>query len=1392
MYVANTHLKPVIGIDIHFVNMPFPFVPLPHPYIGLVIDPFDYIPFIGATVKVNGVPRGNTDTMGMIITFVHIPFGAGFTLFPMIGHDSQNFFGSKKVMVDGAPMSGAGYILMTCNDIGLPLSFRPGKKFKPIPSLYLPTSFCIPLQWGAPVHVGGPLVPNFSLMALLKAFAFGSFLKVLGKFGGRALRALSRRLKGSNRASNKLKNALCRMGFEPVDLVTGRVNYEYMDFELPGPIPIQWRRNWDSDSEMDGLLGHGTQLCYDRHIELLEEEEMLLLMLADGRMAAFPLLSPGEEYYHRQEKIVLRRKQNGHFLLDDYNDSLYYHFNLQVTESFYRLTLIENYSGQRVQLHYHNKHLHAITDSAGRQLHLQMDNKHRITGVELRHRDMKQQLVSYTYNTEGDLTVITDALGQQTVVEFSDHLMTKKTDRNGQRFYWEYDEKKRCIHTAGDGGILEGWISYEEGHNIVTNSLGEITTYWYDENNLCIQETDHYGNSVFTSYTEDFDIHREIDEQGMVTGYIYDEKGILKEKVLPDGNSVQFHYTAFNKPDLIIYPAGNSETYGYDEMRRLRFMNYPNGQTVAYEYNDDGQLATITQNGKRKTKLQYDNDENVVAMELPNGAKAEWSYDAFGRCTKAVNPEGLLRHFEYDALDRLRKLYMPDGNILSLEYNAYRQVTTAADRGGIVQYEYSPMGQIKKRKRLALPGSARGSSAGSPSYAKASAGESEIQFYYDTEERLRSIVNESGKYYYYGYNKRGEVISETGFDGVHREYERDVAGKVIRTRRPGERHTLYEYDANGRIIKIEYHDGSWEHFRYDRNGQLIEAGNEHGIIAFTRTKTGLIETEQQGDYFIKNIYDRHGNRSGLQSSLGAMIELQRNDVGLVNALHAKHSSELSLDANWSAHYHYNLSGQEMQRQLPGNITSSKEYDHAGRPSAVKVSRDSNLQSWKKYTWQSNDRLSEIVDAMSHAVHTFRHDALGNLVFAQYADGKMIQRETDELGNVYESRDKKDRNYNAAGALLQTKNHRYKYDECGNMISKTDRATQKKTLFEWYANGMLKKVVRPDGRAVCFKYDALGRRIEKTFNGMVTRFVWDGNVPLHEWSYPETERPQTIVDEWGQISVDRPEPVSNLTTWIFDADSFVPAARMHNGKTNSIIADYMGTPSMMFDENGQKVWEAALDIYGRVRTLEGERSSLPFRYQGQYEDVETGLYYNRFRYYAPEEGLYISQDPIGLLGNNPNIYAYTHDPQAWLDVLGLAHDLIGEIVRNNQTIFSQPYQSGGVFTGQGSPNQQQALLTHTERKFLNDAMDVVEPGDHLKMTGELNPCKPGCQPAIRDFVLANNVTAEYHATSTNQTYHWERVSDKHVIQTEMVDGKVTGRYKYSMHTRRRRRRRISCN
>lgn len=196
--------------------------------------------------------------------------------------------------------------------------------------------------------------------------------------------------------------------------------------------------------------------------------------------------------------------------------------------------------------------------------------------------------------------------------------------------------------------------------------------------------------------------------------------------------------------------------------------------------------------------------------------------------------------------------------------------------------------------------------------------------------------------------------------------------------------------------------------------------------------------------------------------------------------------------------------------------------------------------------------------------------------------------------------------------------------------------------------MLKKVIRPDGRPVEFRYDALGRRTAKQYFGKVTRWVWDGNVPIHEWSYKVTDR-QPNEEE----NTPSKEPIEDITIWVFEADTFIPTAKIRDGKQYSIVSDYLGTPIQMYDEQGNKTWDCTLDIYGKVTISFGNSEfDCPFRFQGQYADEETQLYYNRFRFYDLNIGNYINQDPIRLFGNNPTIYGYTKDPNLIFDIWGL--------------------------------------------------------------------------------------------------------------------------------------------
>jgi RHS repeat-associated protein len=91
---------------------------------------------------------------------------------------------------------------------------------------------------------------------------------------------------------------------------------------------------------------------------------------------------------------------------------------------------------------------------------------------------------------------------------------------------------------------------------------------------------------------------------------------------------------------------------------------------------------------------------------------------------------------------------------------------------------------------------------------------------------------------------------------------------------------------------------------------------------------------------------------------------------------------------------------------------------------------------------------------------------------------------------------------------------------------------------------------------------------------------------------------------------------------------------------------------MVSAGGEVRWSAGISAYGELRELEGERYACPFRWPGQYEDAETGLYYNRFRYYDADAGGYVSQDPIGLAGGL-GLVAYVRDPLTWTDPLGLS-------------------------------------------------------------------------------------------------------------------------------------------
>ena len=304
---------------------------------------------------------------------------------------------------------------------------------------------------------------------------------------------------------------------------------------------------------------------------------------------------------------------------------------------------------------------------------------------------------------------------------------------------------------------------------------------------------------------------------------------------------------------------------------------------------------------------------------------------------------------------------------------------------------------------------------------------------------------------------------------------------------------------------------------------------------------------------------------------------------------------------------------------------------------------------RRYRWGVADRLLSVEDSRRGETR-YSYTPTGQLERAEYPDGRVQWRKSDQTGNLYPDPDMRLRRYLGGGRLEQDGEWHCEYDADGNLTERylgTGRwldGKKDRWRYRWNADGSLAKVVRPDKREVEFTYDALGRRLSKSFGTTVTRWVWNGNVPLHQW---KQHREYSVVEDRWHTDTER----RDMTVWLFDEESFVPVAMLKEGRSYSILTDQLGTPTEAYDTEGNEVWSRILDMDGNVIEETGNKGMVPFLFQGQYYDRETGLAYNRFRYYSPQMGMYVSQDPIGLAGGILNLYGYVDDTNAWVDLFG---------------------------------------------------------------------------------------------------------------------------------------------
>jgi RHS repeat-associated protein len=182
------------------------------------------------------------------------------------------------------------------------------------------------------------------------------------------------------------------------------------------------------------------------------------------------------------------------------------------------------------------------------------------------------------------------------------------------------------------------------------------------------------------------------------------------------------------------------------------------------------------------------------------------------------------------------------------------------------------------------------------------------------------------------------------------------------------------------------------------------------------------------------------------------------------------------------------------------------------------------------------------------------------------------------------------------------------------------------VYTWDVRNRLVKLTRP-GLTIDFTYDPFGNRTSKKVNGTLTKFLLDGD---------------SVVSEVTGATI-----VNTLQSPMLDQ----PLSR--NGRF--FAPNELGSTSKLTDAVGGVVQSYDYSPFGETSQSTGEAN--PFQYAGR-ENDNTGVYYNRSRYYVPEWGRFMSEDPLGFAGGL-NRYVYAgNDPINWLDYRGTARELPG--------------------------------------------------------------------------------------------------------------------------------------
>ncbi|HAS1027648.1 RHS repeat-associated core domain-containing protein [Enterobacter cloacae] len=1088
------------------------------------------------------------------------------------------------------------------------------------------------------------------------------FAGLLGGWGGAAgkVGALSKLL-GKIPGINKLARIACRAGTlmtgvaaagiiaRPVDIVSGQKflsGDDELDFVLPSRLPVRWQRYWRSGNPGDSVLGRGWSLFWESRLEPYQDG--LVWRAPSGDYVAFPNVPKGMRTYCESEKNWLEHHHDDSWSVYDVSGERWHYAALK-DDAPSLLQRISEPCGNDILFEWNaDNTLHALTDSAGQRVVCRYD-RDRLASAWL---DDEICLVSYAYDEQRQLVCVTGRGGSvRRRFRWQDGLMSAHEDANGllSEYRWrEIDGLPRVVgfrHSGGEQQTFE--YDFENGIRRAIRDDGAQAHWLIDDDDNVARFTDYDGRQTTFVY-RDGELSDVILPGGAMRCSTWDKYGRMTSETDPAGRRTEYYwYRLTDRITRTVYPDGTSSQAMYDLRGRLLSETDPAGNATAYHYPDEEENLpeSITDALGGVVRLVWNIQGLLTQRTDCSGSVTRFSYDRFGQLIASEDAEGNITRREWNNAGLLSAVIHPDGSRESLVWNERGQLTGWRD----------PL-------------------------------ESEVSWAYNALGLPVSLTDRIGRVRQWRYDPRGNLLGLDNGNGAEYRFTYDAVGRPLSETRPDETVRHMEWDARGFLCALEENgrpaaDGGIarrvQQFSYDDSGLLIGRTQRHAEYRYVRDLSGQITRirrtptaegvalgiESDEIAYRHDAAGRVLSESGINGAVGYEWDALSNLTGLTLPGEQKlawlhygsgHVSAIRFGQQLVTEFTRDRLHREVRR-TQGAREQLRQYDSLGRRTLQRseLSTDVTLPEQalleRLYRYTARGELSGVSDTLR-----------GEVDYGYDAEGRLLKHYEARQGHSraqfsYDAADNLAANDDAVPVTDNRLQHWQalfmKYDHWGNLVSRRNGLYEQHYAYDADNRLVSARGTGPEGRFEArYHYDALGRRTRKivtTAHGTTeTRFLWQGYRLLQEQQ------------ESGLCS-----------TYIYDPnEAWSPLARVDHLRDQSsgeiywFNTDLNGAPLEVTDERGAVRWSGQYGSFGEVRhQSEGfsrvvNRTAMahqPLRYAGQYADGETGLHYNLFRYYDPQVGRFIVQDPIGLAGGNLNLYHYAPNPLVWIDPMGLA-------------------------------------------------------------------------------------------------------------------------------------------